>query len=102
MPINKKDSSQLDWHYKLPSKEELQDPYKCFPEEMWPTYFQAAKESTTLPPRKRNDPNLMRDDVKRLACEDCTLFYQLLMQKHNRCHPVEGAITPEDRERLND
>jgi hypothetical protein len=96
----KKDSSFLDWHYKMPTEEELQDPYICYPEGFWAPFFQAAKEASTLPPRKKNDPDQLRDAIKRDACEDCSLPMQMLMQRLDRCHPVEGAVTPEDMKRL--
>jgi hypothetical protein len=94
----KRDPSHLDWHYKEPSDVELQDPYECFPPGFWSPFFQAAKEATTLPPRKKNDPDIMRDQVKRDACEDCLLPYQLLMERLGRCKPIEGAVTPRMRE----
>lgn len=93
----KKDSSFLDWHYKMPTEEELADPYECFPEEFWAPYFQAAKEATTLPPRKRKDPLMLKEAIKRDACEDCSLPYQKLMQRLGRCKPAEGAVTPQDK-----
>lgn len=94
---SKKDSSHLDWHYKVPSEEELEDPYECFPEPFWAPYFQAAKEASTLPLRKKKDPATLRDAIKRDACEDCSIAYQRLMQRLGRCKPIEGAMTPEDR-----
>lgn len=94
----KRDPSHLDWHYKTPTEEELSDPYPCFPPDFWAPYFQAAKEATSLPPRKKADPDALRLQVKKDACEDCTLPYQLLMQRLGKCHPVEGAVTPEMRE----
>ena len=96
----KKDSSFLDWHYKMPTDEELEDPYPCFPEEFWAPFFQAAKESTTLPPRKKKDVVELRESIKRDACEDCSLPYQMLMKRLGRCHPADGAVTPEDMKRL--
>lgn len=93
----KKDSSHLDWHYKLPTEEELEDPYPCFPEEYWAPYFQAAKEASTLPPKKKADPETLREAIKRDACEDCNLPYQLLMQRLGRCKPAYGAVTPQER-----
>jgi hypothetical protein len=93
----KRDASLLDWHFKLPSEEELADPYECFPDDMWAPYYQASKESSLLPPRKRAIPALMTEDVKRSACEDCTLPYQLLMQRLGKCHPIDESLTPEGR-----
>lgn len=93
----KRDPSHLDWHYKTPTEEELSDPYECFPPGFWPPFFQAAKEASSLPPRKKNDPDVLRDQVKRDACEDCSLPYQLLMLRLGKCHPVQGAITPQMR-----
>ena len=98
----KRDPSHLDWHYKTPTEEELKDPYICFPPGYWSPFFQAAKEATTLPPRKKNDPDILRVQVKKDACEDCSLVYQHLMQRLDRCHPVEGAITPEMRAQAGD
>lgn len=96
----KKDSSFLDWHYKMPTEEELEDQYPCFPDEFWAPFFQAAKEASTLPPRKRKDVVELRESIKRDACEDCSLPYQMLMKRLGRCHPAEGATTPEDMKRL--
>lgn len=93
----KRDPSHLDWHYKEPTEEELADPYVCFPPGFWAPFFQAAKEATSLPPRKKNDPAIMRDEVKRAACEDCQLPYQMLMRRLGKCRPIEGAVTPEMR-----
>jgi hypothetical protein len=93
----KKDNSHLDWHYKVPTDEELSDPYECFPDEFWAPYFQAAKEATTLPPRKKKDPLQLKESIKRDACEDCSLPYQLLMQRLGKCKPADGASTPADR-----
>lgn len=92
----KKDSSHLDWHYKMPTEEELADPYECYPEEFWAPYFQSAKEASTLPPRKRKDPLVLKESIKRDACMDCSLPYQMLMQRLGKCHPADGAFTPED------
>lgn len=91
----KKDSSFLDWHYKMPTEEELEDPYICYPDEFWAPFFQAAKEATTLPPRKKRDLVQLRESIKRDACEDCSLPYQMLMKRLGRCQPAEGALTPE-------
>ena len=93
----KRDSSHLDWHYRMPTEEELSDPYPCFPEEFWGPFFQAAKEASTLPPRKKRDPLLLKESIKRDACDDCSLPYQMLMKRLGKCRPAEGAVTPEDR-----
>jgi hypothetical protein len=81
----------------MPTDEELEDPYICFPEEFWAPYFQAAKEATTLPPRKKKDPLAVKESIKRDACEDCSIPYQKLMLRLDRCKPADGAVTPLDR-----
>jgi hypothetical protein len=90
----------LDWHYKMPTEEELSDPYDCYPSEYWAPYFQAAKEASTLAPRKKKDPLALKESIKRDACEDCSLPYQLLMKRLGRCKPADGAMTPEDMKEL--
>jgi hypothetical protein len=94
---HKRDPSHLEWHYKEPTAEELTDPYECFPPDFWGPYFQAAREAAELSQRQKRDIDILRNQVKKDACEDCTLPYQMLMQRLGKCHPVEGAITPEDR-----
>lgn len=91
---HKRDPSHLDWHYKAPTEEELADPYECFPEGFWPPFFQAAKEAAPLSPRQKSDVDILRNQVKKDACSDCSLPYQFLMQRVGKCHPVEGAMTP--------
>ncbi len=91
---HKRDPSHLDWHYRDPTPDELADPYECFPPEFWAPFFQAAKEAAVLPPRHKADVDILRNQVKKDACRDCTLPYQFLMQRVDKCHPVEGAITP--------
>jgi hypothetical protein len=95
-PIQRKNSSFLEWHYKKPSPEELENQYECFTEEEWAFHYQASKESTTLSVRKKNDVAVMNGEAKRLACEDCQLPYQLEQMKLGRCHPIQDANTPLD------
>lgn len=96
-PIQRKNSSFLEWHYKKPSPEELDNQYECFTEEEWAFHYQASKESTALSARKKNDVTVMNEEAKRLACDDCLLPYQLEQLKLGKCHPIEGAVTPIDR-----
>lgn len=95
--VQKRDSSYLDWHYKTPSEEELQDQYECFTETEWAGHYQASKESTSLSSKKKNDPAIMNVEAKQAACDGCQLFYQIWARNKGLCHPVEGAITPLDR-----
>jgi hypothetical protein len=97
----KRDNSYLDWHYKSPSPEELEDQYECFTEEEWAFHYQASREASTLPSRKKNIPAVMNREAKLDACNDCQLFYQLWARSKGLCHPIEGASTPEDRLREN-
>lgn len=94
---SKRDSSYLEWHYKRPTDEELQDQYECFDEDQWAFHYQASKESTGLTARKKADPAIMRDEAKRLACEDCTLPYQLWALKQGVCEPIDWDLTPKGR-----
>ena len=98
-PALKRDRSILDWHYKRPTDEELEDGYECFTEEEWAAHYQAAKEarSLTMTSRKRNNPAIMRPVAKRDACSGCQVFYQLWARNRGLCNPIEGAITPLDR-----
>ena len=96
-PIQRKNSSFLEWHYKKPSPEELNNQYECFTEDEWAFHYQASKESTTLSSRKKNDISIMNIEAKRLACEDCELPYQLEQIKLKQCNPVQGAVTPLQR-----
>ena len=101
-PVPKRDSSYLEWHFKRPSDEELLNKYECYTDEEWELHYQAAREETNLPSKKKNDPRLMNDEAKRLACDGCQLFYQLWARRDGLCHPVKGAITPIDRMGLNE
>ena len=96
-PPVKKDSSFLDWHYKRPTDEEMQDKYECFTENEWALHYQAEKESGGIPAKKRNDFDYVRTVVKRAACDGCTLPFQLYSRNRGLCNPVEGAVTPLDR-----
>lgn len=93
----KRDPSFLEWHYKRPTDEEMQDQYKCFTEEEWALHYQAEKESGTVPSKKRNDIDYVRDAVKRAACDGCSLPFQLYSRNRGVCHPISGAVTPMDR-----
>ena len=96
-PASKRDSSYLEWHFKRPTGEELEDKYECFTDEEWAIHYQASKEETSLQSRKKNDPATMSVEAKKLACDGCQLFYQLWARRKGLCHPIEGAITPLDR-----
>lgn len=94
VPTAKRDPSFLEWHYKKPTKEELQDKYDCFTYDEWLFQYQASKESTTLSSRKKNDPAIMNAEAKRLACEDCDLSYQLSQRREGNCKPIQWDLTP--------
>ena len=96
-PIQRKNSSFLEWHYKQPSPEELEDQYECFTPEEWAFHYQASKESTILSARSKKDVSIMTQEAKRLACDDCMLPYQIEQMKLGNCHPINGASTPLDR-----
>jgi hypothetical protein len=94
---SKRDSSYLDWHYKQPNDEELKEKYLCFTDDEWAGHYQASKEASSLPARKKNDPAIFNKEAKLAACDGCQLFYQLWARRRGLCHPVDGAVTPLDK-----
>lgn len=87
--------------------ETLADPPDCFTPKEWEAYVTSLPnfagwrmpDSPLIVHNETEPERLSRQarSARSVACEDCTLAYQLAARLRGRCHPPEYAVTPVSR-----